>query len=99
MLHVVCVTNRIANLVTGKLSRQTLVLATSKFIKRCQADLWFGYASEKHKCGTVAKAGRGDGEASTALTRHKKVGKKQERNQKQPLPPRAYVQREGQAGI
>lgn len=45
----VCVTNRIADLVTGELSWQTFMLATSKFIKRRQTDLWFGYASEKHE--------------------------------------------------
>lgn len=50
VLHVVCVTNRISDLVTGELSWQTLVLVTPKFIKSRQADLWFGYASEKHKC-------------------------------------------------
>lgn len=55
MLHVVCVTNRISDLVTGELSWQTLILATSKFIKSCQADLWFGYASEKHKCSTMSQ--------------------------------------------
>lgn len=58
MFHVVCVTNRIANLVTSELSWQTLILATSKFIKSCQADLWSGYASEKHKCGTISQCCR-----------------------------------------
>lgn len=47
MLHVVCVTNRITDLITGELSWQTLVLAASKLIKSRQADLRLGYASEK----------------------------------------------------
>lgn len=49
VLHVVCVTNRISDVVAGELSWQTLELAAPKFVKSGQADLWFGDASEKHK--------------------------------------------------
>lgn len=65
MLHVVCVTNRITDLITGELSWQTLVLAASKFIKSRQADLRFGYASEKHECGTMSREGLWWGRQST----------------------------------
>ena len=57
VLHVVCVANGIADLVTGELSWQTLILATSKLIKSRQADLGFGYASGKHKCSAESQEG------------------------------------------
>lgn len=57
VLHVVCVTHRIAGLVTGELSWQTLILATSKLIKSRQADLGFGHASGKHKCSAESQEG------------------------------------------
>lgn len=48
MFHVVCVTHRISVLVAGELPWQTFILATPKLLESCQADLWFGYAPEKH---------------------------------------------------
>lgn len=63
VLHVVCVTNRISDLVAGELSWQTLELATPKFVKSRQADLWFGYASEKHKCAPGVRKDHGEGAA------------------------------------
>lgn len=46
-----------------------------------------------------ANAGRGNDGASKALTKHKRLRKKQERNQKQSLSPRAYAEWESQACI
>lgn len=45
MLHVVGITHRISDLLTGELSVHTLILPTSKFIKGRQANLWSWHAS------------------------------------------------------
>lgn len=47
VLHVLCVTHRISELLTGELSVHTLILATAKCIKGRQANLWFWHTSEK----------------------------------------------------
>lgn len=96
MFHVVCVTDGVTDLVTGQLSWHTLVLATSKFSKSRQADLWLGYTSEKEKSSNMNTRGCRTGRAGGTdrpLGEAREVGGEQE--SKGEAAPRGLTQREG----